>query len=131
MFELAEQYCDAFIALSELEHPIEPFSIVNHLTNRGNVLLVSYDGGAKFNPFALDPDSNAHQLVALVQFIRAGVKNADITCAHSSGLGAFSAPFRQVSSTEIHYSTRPWNALLAAGWNPDVRVFKVVPAEQV
>jgi hypothetical protein len=126
----ATPYCDAFIQLASLEQPIEPFAIVNHLTNRGDVLMASYDGGATFAPFALDPDSNAHQLAALVQFIRAGVVETDITCAHSSGLGAFSAPFRQISSTEIQYSTRPWNALLAPGWNPDVRVFKIVPAEQ-
>jgi hypothetical protein len=122
-------YCHAFLAIAALEQPIEPCAIQNHLTNRGVWLMVSYDGGASFNLFALDPEKNAHQLVALVQFIRTGVKEAVITCPHSSGIGHFSAHFRQVSSTEIHYSTRPWNPLVAVGFHPDVRVFKVVPAE--
>jgi hypothetical protein len=128
MAEPAEQYCDAFLAIAGLEQPIEPSALLNHLTNRGFILQISYDGGATFNPFELKPERNAHQLVALAKFILTGLDDAEITCPHSSW-GTFSAPFRRISSTEIHYSTRPWNDILAVGWNPDVRVFKVVQAE--
>jgi hypothetical protein len=128
MSEPAEQYCDAFLTIAGLEQPIEPSAIMNHLNNRGFILQISYDGGETFNPFVLKPESNAHQLNALVQFILTGLDDAEITCPHSSW-GTFSAPFRRISSTEIHYSTRPWNDILAVGWTPDVRVFKVVPAE--
>lgn len=129
MSEPAKQYCDAFILLAGLEQPFDPAAIQNHLTNRGYTLLVSYDGGATFAPFALDPERNAHQLVALVQFILTGLEDAEITCPHSSW-GTFSAPFHRISSTEVRYATRPWNDIIAVGWNPEVRVFKVEQIEQ-
>ena len=118
-----QQYCKAFQIIAGLKQPFDSAIIQNQLTNRGFVLLFSYDGDI-FAPFVLKPDINAHQLVALAQFILTGLDDAEITCPHSSW-GTFSAQFQRISSTVIQYLTRPWNSILAAEWNPSVRVFKI------